>query len=66
MKTVFTLAIGIWIGRQIYINYDHQQALGKEEKLKKRLVQFLKENELDTRDTDLKIRQILDAEFITK
>lgn len=46
MKTIITLAVGFWLGRQIYIKYDKQQAKKMEEGVKKRLQSFLKENGL--------------------
>lgn len=46
MRTVIALAIGFWVGRQIYINYDKEEARIKEAKAKKRLKQFLEENGL--------------------
>ena len=44
MKTIITLGVGFWLGRQLYINYDKQQALKKEAIIKKRLTSFLEEN----------------------
>ncbi len=64
MKTVFTLAIGLWLGRQIYVTYDRQQALEKEKVVKKRLLQFLKENGITANPTDSKINKILNVESI--
>jgi len=46
MKTIITLAVGFWLGRQIYIKYDKEQAKEMEEGMKKRLQSFLKENGL--------------------
>ena len=46
MKTIITLAVGFWLGRQIYIKYDKQQAKEMEEGVKKRLQSFLKDNGL--------------------
>lgn len=46
MRTVIALAIGFWVGRQIYINYDKEEARRKEAKAKNRLKQFLEENGL--------------------
>lgn len=46
MKTVIALAIGFWVGRQIYINYDKEEALKKEAQVKKRMKQFLEDNGL--------------------
>ncbi len=50
MKTVITLAIGFFIGRQIYINYDKNEARKKEAEVKDRLKQFLQENGLNEKD----------------
>lgn len=46
MRTVITLTIGFWLGRQIYIKYDKQTALKKEEQIKNRLKSFLEDNGL--------------------
>ena len=46
MKTIITLAVGFWLGRQIYIKYDKEQAKEMEEGVKKRLQSFLEENGL--------------------
>ncbi len=43
MRTVLTLAIGFWLGRSIYINYDKAQALKKEASIKKKLKNLLTE-----------------------
>jgi len=39
MKTILTLGVGFWLGRQLYINYDKRTALRKEAQLKARLQQ---------------------------
>jgi len=44
MKTILTLSVGFWLGRQLYINYDKRTALKKEAQLKARLQQFLEDN----------------------
>ena len=44
MKTILTLSVGFWLGRQIYVNYDKRTALRKEAQLKARLQQFLEAN----------------------
>ncbi|WP_010520472.1 hypothetical protein [Aquimarina agarivorans] len=44
MKTILTLGVGFWLGRQLYINYDKQEALQREAKIKKRLTSFLETN----------------------
>ncbi len=50
MKTVITLAVGFFIGRQIYINYDKNEARKKEAEVKNRLKQFLQENGLNEKE----------------
>jgi len=44
MKTILTLGVGFWLGRQIYVNYDKRTALKKEAQLKARLQKFLEDN----------------------
>lgn len=46
MKTIITLAVGFWLGRQIYIKYDKEEAKKMEEGVKNRLQSFLKDNGL--------------------
>ena len=52
MKTIITLGVGFWLGRQLFINFDRQEALKKETAIKKRLVSFLKEKRFSS--TELK------------
>ncbi len=40
MRTVIALAIGFWVARHIYLNYE-QQALRKEDEVKRRLKNYL-------------------------
>ena len=51
MKTVITLGVGFWLGRQIYINYDKKTALKKEKEVKQRLVEFLEAQDFSKSDT---------------
>jgi hypothetical protein len=44
MKTILTLGVGFWLGRQMYVNYDKRTALKKEAQLKARLQKFLEDN----------------------
>ena len=41
MRTIITLALGIYIGRQIYIQWDKETAKQKEKVVKKKLISFL-------------------------
>lgn len=59
MKTVITLAIGFWIGRQIYINFDKEEARLKEQKAKNRLKQFLEDNGLTVTEAKEQADEIL-------
>ena len=46
MRTILSLAVGFWLGRQIYLQYDKEEALKKEKVVKDRLRKFLEENGL--------------------
>ncbi|MCB0374448.1 MAG: hypothetical protein KDD04_00860 [Sinomicrobium sp.] len=59
MRTVLALAVGFWIARQIYVNFDKQQARIKEAKVKKRLRAFLEENGLSPDEADMQSKRIL-------
>lgn len=59
MRTVIALAIGFWVGRQIYINYDKEEARKKEALAKKRLKQFLEENGLTRTEANEQSSEIL-------
>jgi hypothetical protein len=61
MKTVITLAIGFFIGRQIYINYDKNEARKKEAAVKDRLKQFLQDNGLNQHDANKESDKILNV-----
>ncbi|MBL4574817.1 MAG: hypothetical protein JKY51_01795 [Opitutaceae bacterium] len=61
MKTVITLAIGFLIGRQIYINYDKNEARKKESEVKDRLKQFLQDNGLDHKEASKQSDKIMDV-----
>ena len=45
MRTIITLGIGFWMGRQLYINHDKRVARAREAKLKQRLMSLLKEKD---------------------
>lgn len=59
MKTVIVLAIGFWIGRQIYVNFDKEEAKRKETKLRQRLIQLLQEQGFTKGEAALKTQQLL-------
>lgn len=41
MRTIVSLAVGFWLGRQLYIQYDKEEARQKEQRIKARLKEFL-------------------------
>ena len=59
MKTILTLGVGFWLGRQIYINYDKRTALKKEAQLKARLKKFLEANDFTKTERDTYSKRIL-------
>ena len=59
MRTIITLGVGFWLGRQLYINHDKRVARAKEMRLKQRLVSFLKEKDLDLKNAQKQADQLL-------
>ena len=59
MRTVVTLAVGFWLGRQIYVRYDREKIKKKEERVKSRLEAFLKENGLNRTQVQTTIKEII-------
>ncbi|WP_452222126.1 hypothetical protein [Lacinutrix salivirga] len=59
MRTIITLGVGFWLGRQLYINHDKRVARAKETRLKQRLVSFLKEKDLDLKNAQKQADQLL-------
>ena len=59
MRTIITLGVGFWLGRQLYINYDKRIARARETRLKQRLVSFLKEKDLDLKNAQKQADQLL-------
>lgn len=59
MKTILTLGVGIWLGRQIYTNYEKRSTLRKEAQLKARLLQFLEANNFSTTESAIHSKQII-------
>ena len=58
MKTVAALAIGFWLGRQLYINYDRQQAIQKEAAVKRRLKNALGDLGISKAEIEQTIREV--------
>ena len=61
MKTIITLAVGFWLGRQIYIKYDKGKAKEMEKGIKNRLQSFLKENGLGKTEVKETTEEIIGA-----
>lgn len=59
MRTVVTLAVGFWLGRQIYVRYDREKVKKKEEQVKSRLEAFLKENGLNRTQVQATVKEII-------
>jgi hypothetical protein len=59
MRTVITLAVGFWLGRSIYINYDKETAKKKEEAVKNRLKNVLSEYGLSKTEVKEKVGKII-------
>jgi hypothetical protein len=61
MKTVIALAIGIWLGRQLYLNYDVVRNVKKEERLRKRVTDLLTGNGIGKRDADALVAEAMNG-----
>lgn len=59
MKTILTLGVGFWLGRQIYVNYDKRTALKKEAQLKARLQKFLEDNDFSKTESKKQSNRIV-------
>ena len=59
MKTIIALAVGFWIGRQIYIHFDKEEARKKEAAVKRRLKKFLEENGLTGKEAGQQSEEIV-------
>jgi hypothetical protein len=43
MRNILLVAVGVWIGREIYMRLAYNQSKEREIKIRKRLEQFIKE-----------------------
>lgn len=59
MKTVLTLAVGFWIGRQVYVNYNKSQAEAKESAIRKELEALFKKHKGVGSDIKKEVQRIL-------
>ena len=58
-NTIITLAIGILIGRHIYMRYDKQEALKKEARIKRHLMEVLEDLGLSAREASTQSNAII-------
>ena len=47
MKTVLTLGVGFWLGREIYLRYDKKATQKKQQQIKRRLETFLRRTDFN-------------------
>lgn len=47
MRTLIVLAVGFWLGRQIYIRYDKAESQKREEELQNRINRLLPKGKFD-------------------
>lgn len=59
MKTILTLGVGFWLGRQIYVNHDKRKALKREARLKARLQRFLEDNDFSKTESKAQSNRIV-------
>ena len=59
MRTVFVLAVGIWIGRQIYLKHDKVKIEKRERAIKTRLESHLKGNGMRASDVRKTVKSII-------
>ncbi len=59
MRTVISLAVGFWLGRQIYLKYSKEEALQKERRLKERLKKVLEDTGLSKSEAKEQTSNIL-------
>ncbi|WP_157366736.1 hypothetical protein [Aquimarina agarilytica] len=58
MKTVLSLAVGFWVGRQVYINYNASQAKAREAHIKKQLMAVFEKSRIKSKQLQEQIEQI--------
>lgn len=61
MRTVLTLAVGVWIGREIYTTLAKNQAREREVRIRKALEKFIQDNlsSLEPKQAKKEIENIL-------
>ena len=58
MKTILALAVGFWIGREVYIRYDRQIVLDKEKQLKDKMKNLLKDGGWSTTEINQTLEEL--------
>ncbi len=58
MRTVISLAVGFWLGRQLYLNYDREAALQKERRAKEKLKNFLERHGWPKGEANVQAREV--------
>lgn len=59
MKSLITFALGFIIARQVYINFDKQEARNKEAKLKQKVEDLLEDIGLSKKEAKEQSQQLL-------
>ena len=59
MRTILSLAVGFWLGRQLYVQYDKAEALKREQALQKRMLELLAKGKSD-KDTVTELNQLFE------
>ncbi len=59
MRTLISLAVGFWLGRKLYLQYDKEEALKKEQALKDRLKKVLEESGLTKTEAQEQTSELL-------
>lgn len=59
MRSLMSLALGFWIARQIYINYDKEEGIRKEANMKTKLQRFLADRGLSLAEANDQTEEII-------
>ena len=58
MRTILALAIGFWISRQLYLNYDKKKSQKREIQIRKQLLRLLKEQGMNEAEIESVINSV--------
>lgn len=59
MRVVIALAIGFYLGREIYLKHDKKKVIEKEEAIKRRLKSFLTYNGMTKTESKQTVKEIV-------